>query len=262
MRGWIAAGAVAGALLPVMAGAQTRPGFEIGPELYYHAYREPNLIVQKGAFGGLNGSYTFKGGQAFATLNLIGAVGRVDYHSSGTGRIGGIWNYMGDLRALGGYDIPLSAGVTVSPFAGVGYRVLFDQAGGKVTSTGAAAYDRLSRYLYVPVGFGLTIDGGAWTYKPSAEYDIFIRGTQTSYLSQVGFSGDASNRQRNGYGVRASFLAETASPWGRLSVGPFARYWNIRRSVVTNLTRGGTLFDITEPANNTVEAGLMVKLGF
>src|SRR5229473_765251 len=44
-RGWLVALAW---LVPGAAAAQTLPGWEIGPEAYYYAYREPNLMHQIG----------------------------------------------------------------------------------------------------------------------------------------------------------------------------------------------------------------------
>ena len=239
------------------ATAQVRPGLELGPELYYYSYREPNFVRQSGPFAGLNGSYTAGFGAWFATGNLIGDVGYLDYHSSGTGRLKGIWNFSGDLRGLFGRDLPLSSGVAASPYLGVGYRVLFDKAGGRSTTTGASGYDRLSQYLYLPLGVGLGIASGDWLFRPSVEYDVFLHGMQNSYLSEVGFDADVTNQQRRGYGLRASVLAET----GRLSFGPFLRYWNIENSESAAVSLGGAPAGrVFEPANKTIEAGVTLRL--
>ncbi|HEX6841586.1 MAG TPA: hypothetical protein VF113_08650 [Stellaceae bacterium] len=119
------------------AAGQTRSGFEIGPEIYYYAYREPGFVAQIGPYAGVNGSYTHAIGPWFLTGNVIAGVGYLDYSSSGTGTIHGIWNYTADLRGLVGRDLPLGAWV-VSPYIGFGYRLLFDQAGGRNSTTGAA----------------------------------------------------------------------------------------------------------------------------
>lgn len=250
-------------LISGRAAAQTRSGFEIGPEVYYYAYREPGFIAQTGPYAGVNASYTHTFGDAwFVTANGIAGIGYLDYSSSGSGNIHGIWNYTGDLRGLLGRDLPLG-GVVASPYLGLGYRVLFDQAGGRSSTAGAAGYDRLSQYFYIPFGLTLGIAAGDWLFRPSAEYDLFVHGIQTSYVSEVGFDNDPVNRQKNGYGVRASFLAETLTEWGRIAFGPFFRYWNIRSSKTATLSLGGTAaFTVFEPANNTVEAGATLRWRF
>jgi hypothetical protein len=249
-------------LAPGIAAAQTRSGFEIGPELYYYAYREPSFIAQTGPYAGVNAGYTHTFGPWFVTGNAIAGIGYLDYGSSGTGSIHGIWNYTGDLRGLFGGDLPLG-GWVASPYIGIGYRLLFDQAGGRNSTTGAAGYDRLSQYFYIPLGFSLGIGAGDWVLRPSAEYDLFIHGIQTSYISEVGFDNDPVNQQTHGYGVRAAFLAETLTAWGRIAFGPFFRYWNIGSSETATLSfRGTPAFTVFEPANNTVEAGATLRWRF
>jgi hypothetical protein len=249
-------------LISGAAAAQTRSGFEIGPEIYYYAYREPNFVDQTGPSIGVNGSYTHVSGPWFVTGNAIAGLGYLDYGSSGTGRIHGIWNYTADLRGLVGRDLPLG-GWVASPYIGIGYRLLFDQAGGRNSTTGAAGYDRLSQYFYIPLGFSVGIEAGDWVFRPSAEYDVFIHGIQTSYISEVGFDNDPVNQQTHGYGVRAAFLAETRTEWGDISFGPFFRYWNIGSSETATLAlRGTPAFTVFEPANNTVEAGATLHWRF
>ena len=249
-------------LISGAAAAQTPSGFEIGPEVYSYAYREPNFVAQTGPYVGVNGSYTHSFGPWFVTGNVIAGIGYLDYSSTGTGRIHGIWNYTADLRGLVGRDLPLGAWVA-SPYIGIGYRLLFDQAGGRNSTTGAAGYDRLSQYFYIPLGVSLGIAAGDWVFRPSAEYDLFIHGIQTSYVSEVGFDNDPVNQQTHGYGVRAAFLAETRTSWGNIAFGPFFRYWNIGRSQNATLSLGGTpAFTVFEPANNTVEAGATLRWRF
>jgi hypothetical protein len=263
-----AAGAAIAAVqlsLATHAAAQTRPGFEIGPELYYYQYEEPDFAKLEGAFAAANGSYTFKGDRYFLRLNAILGAGYLDYSSAGTGSYSGTWNYMGDFRALGGGDFTLRDGLIASPSSGLGYRLLFDNSGGTVSSSGARGYDRLSQYLYLPVGitFGIAI-GGGWTLKPNAEFDLLLHGWQTSYLSTADSRlNDPTNDQNHGYGIRADLLAEMPTRFGSLSFGPFVRYWNIRTSDPATITfRGTPVGTGYEPGNHTIEAGGTVKFGF
>src|SRR5712671_8165637 len=100
------------------AAAQTLPGWEIGPEAYYYAYREPNLMHQIGPAVGVNASYTYKVGTAFLTANGIADVGYVNYKSDGTGNLNGKWDFTGDFRLLAGADVMRNDWFGVSPFTG------------------------------------------------------------------------------------------------------------------------------------------------
>jgi hypothetical protein len=249
-------------LVPGVAAAQTLPGWEIGAEGYYYSYREPNLIHQNGPTAGINASYTYKIGTAFLTLNGIGDVGYLNYRSNGTGSLNGIWDLTGDFRLLAGLDLISDDAFAISPFTGIGYRILYDFGNNRTTTTGAASYDRLSQYVYLPVGLGFSFVAGNWILRPSAEYDYLIEGKQISYLSQAGASGDVSNKQTHGYALRATFLAETPTPWGRLAFGPFVRYWNIGESKPAFFTIAGVPFEGIEPHNKTLELGGTLRFRF
>lgn len=258
-KGWLIA---LSWLLPATAAAETLPGFEIGPEAYYYAYREPNFANQIGPYLAANGSYTWTVGSAFLTTNVIGGVGYLNYKSNGTGRLNGKWDFTGDFRVLGGADWLLFDGFYVSPYVGFGYRVLFDQGRDLTTTTGSQAYDRLSQYFYLPIGLGFSVRTGDWVLRPSAEYDLFLNGKQTSYFAALGANGDVTNKQTHGYGARATFLAEAPVSWGRIAFGPFVRYWNIGDSEPKIFTVSGVAFEGTEPHNNTLEAGMTVRFRF
>ncbi|HZS83958.1 MAG TPA: hypothetical protein VFA50_13870 [Stellaceae bacterium] len=250
-------------LAPRPGAAQTPTGLELGLEGYFYSYIEPNFVRQDGPFAGIDARYTWKLGRYFISLDAIAAAGDLNYASNGTGRKADIWNYMGDVRVLAGGDLDLAPAVTASPYSGLGYRLLFDKAGGKVTTTGAVGYDRLSQYLYWPIGVTVGLRFGAWELRPNAEFDYLIRGWQNSYLTEVGFDSDLENAQHHGYGLRGALMAATPTRYGRLSFGPFIRYWNISRSESAAVAVGGapagTAF---EPANHTLEAGLRLSLGF
>jgi hypothetical protein len=261
-KAWRGALAALLSLLPVAATAQTAPGWSIGPDLYYYAYREPNLDFQWGPFGGVDASYTFKYGNWFVTADGDAALGYLDYKSDGTGTINGLWNYKGEFRLLVGGDIRYSGSLFFLPFTGFGYRILFEEGNGRTSSTGAIDYDRLSQYLYVPIGLSSSFVAGNWVLRPSAEYDAFVGGLQISYLSEAGANGNLYNHQSVGYGARASFMMETPMPWGRLAFGPFFRYWNLGMSKTAPIIVGNTVGVAFEPPNNTIEAGLSLRFLF
>jgi len=252
------------------AAAQTRSGFEIGPEIYYYAYREPNFISQIGAFAGVDAQYTVKSDSWFLTLNGNGDLGYLDYKSSTSGRLDGIWNYKAELRALAGRDLllPGAGEVYVSPYTGFGYRLLYEPQSGRTTTLGFSAYDRLSQYFYLPFGVRLGIPAGGWLLRPSVEYDLFLYGLQKSYVSGLAAApgvvaeGDATNRQRSGYGLRGEFLVEAPRMPG-IAFGPFVRWWHVGTSRPTTLAAtGGAVIIATEPNNNTLELGATLHWRF
>jgi hypothetical protein len=263
-RVWMTVLAVLGLSLPASAIAQTLPGWYVGPEAYGYSYREtPSFVDQWGPFAGLDAGYTFKFNRYFVAIQGDANVGYLDYKSSGSGRLNGIWNYKGELRALLGGDIvAVPSSFYISPFAGIGYRILFENQSGRTSTTGAVAYDRLSQYVYIPIGIATSISAGSWTLRPTLEYDFFVGGYQVSYLSQVGFNNDLTNRQTVGYGARASFFADTPTSWGRIGFGPFFRYWNIGQSRTTPIIVGNTFGVAFEPPNQTIEAGLALHFLF
>lgn len=237
-----------------------------GLEAHYQDYREPSLDVEEeGWFGG----FTAAGQLAWQRWQLRGdarlAYGRMDY--TGSGRIDGISDFVFEGRAVLGFVIPVgdSAITQALPYAGYGYRMLYDDLGGHRSTTGAAGYDRISQYHYIPVGVELTLAGpGGWTFKPAAEYDYLVRGYQESRLSEaVAGLSDLNNTQESGYGLRASFMAATVWNGRPVEFGPFVRYWNIDDSDVQPVSfRGVTVGGGYEPANETVEAGVALKIGF
>ena len=132
-------GALAFAILGVAlawpaARAQTRPGFELGPELSYYTYRESG-VNYIGPMVGLQGSWTWNPSILFLRLEATGDVARVDYSSSLTGNTNNIMNLKGEARALIGSDMTLRPGLVLTPYAGIGYRALYDMQGGTDTNS-------------------------------------------------------------------------------------------------------------------------------
>ena len=73
---------------------------------------------------------------------------------------------------------------------------MFDASGGSRTSTGNLGYDRLSQYLYAPIGARIDpVD----KLSIKAQYNFFLIGNQTSYLSTASSAfSDISNEQKGG----------------------------------------------------------------
>jgi hypothetical protein len=236
--------------------------FEIGLEGESYQYREPELDNLIGEGFGLNGTYTANFGKWFLKANVIADFFNLDYSSNGTGSKSGTTDYLQDYRALFGRDFTVSHGTTLSPYLGVGFRVLFD-SDKATTSVGAVGYDRRSEYLYVPLGASFSFHAGKWGLKPSAEYDYFLQGWQTSYTSDDGFDNNLHNTQTAGWGGRAEFMITPPVDFYHFSFGPYLRYWSIHDSNVQTLYLGGVAVATgVEPSNNTTEIGLRANIKF
>lgn len=239
-----------------------RHTFEIGPEISYRRYREPDVMKEKGWMYGLVGSYTYHNKLMFRVEGR-GNWGEVDYYDSGT--VDDIDDYMFEGRGLLGYDFLIAQVHSITPYVGVGYRYLNDDSSGKISTTGALGYERESNYLYSPIGLEVNVQLRNELYiRNLMEFDYFWTGRQKSHLSDVdpGFN-DVKNRQRRGYGLRGyiGFLIVTKKI--DFEAGPFLIYWNIKKSDEEILTYLGIFDDIVfEPKNRTTEIGFKITARF
>jgi hypothetical protein len=134
-------------------------------------------------------------------------------------------------------------------YIGLGYRNLYDHFGFGTTSTGYAGYDRLSQYIYLPVGAYYTTTNGVF----KTQMNLLLRGKQTSYLSQIsGYKNNIQNTQKNGYGFDFSYIPNTAK-WEI-----YWRYWEIGSSdtSASYYSTGALNGYYLEPANKTNEFGM------
>jgi hypothetical protein len=232
-----------------------RPGFEAGAEVYNFRYVEPSIMRDHGVMYGPTAAYTWY----HDALALRGegrlAFGQVNYKSPFSGSMGDINDLALELRGLAGWELHAKE-VTLTPYAGLAYRYLRDDADGKVTSTGDGGYLRESNYFYSPIGVAAMMPlAGKWSFGATVEYDLFWLGRQESDLSDVApFYPSVTNHQDDGFGWRGSLRFVRHYEKHDLVLEPFIRYWHIGTS---NISQGGY-----EPDNRTVEAGLMVAVTF
>jgi hypothetical protein len=257
---------VAVLLLSGTAAAQNvTTSYSFGTEIHRQEYREPSIDVsEKGWFGGLTGDAIVAFGLWQLRIDGRVAYGMMDY--SGSGTEDGIDDYVFEGRVVFGRVIPLGPGGNrITPYAGYGYRVLYDTLGGHTTSSGAVGYDRLSQYHYIPIGIeaGFRLNQN-WAIKPTVEFDWLIQGTQDSYLSRaIAGLSDLHNTQDSGWGVRGSIMFQTSVRGTAIEFGPFVRYWDIDQSNTEGVSfQGVTVGGGFEPANHTIEAGAALKVLF
>ncbi len=231
--------------------------FELGPEISYITYKEPDVMKEKGMMYGLVGSYTYHN-KLMLKGEGKGSLGKVDYSNSG--EINNITDYMLEFRGLGGYDFPIFKGSMITPYIGIGYRYLNDDMSGKISSTGAFGYERESNYIYSPIGIDfITPLGNSWSMGVRGEYDLFWWGKQKSHLGYVPGYYDIENDQEKGYGCRGSIRLQKKSEKIDFLIEPFIKYWNIKESQIT-VDPAGTGW--VEPKNNSTEVGVMLGVKF
>lgn len=248
----------------------------IAPDVYCFEYEEPGLMREKGLFYGAHLDYMYlmrpdpedpktpfgeRVKKFFIGVESRFAAGRVDYESNGTGSIDDVSDYAIEVRGIYGFEWAIFKSMSVSPYFGLGYRYLNDDSGGRQTTTGHLGYERESNYLYLPLGarlslpiFKKTLIGGA------VEFDVFLSGKQRSHLGDV-ISGYevVENRQKSGYGGRASVFIRQEFKAVDIFVEPYIRYWDIDDSEIT--VGSGSIAWI-EPENHTIEAGLKLGVRF
>jgi hypothetical protein len=239
-----------------------RHSFVVAPEISYIKYEEPGLMEETGMMYGISGSYAFHD-RVMLKAEAKFAVGLLDYDGRTWGgtplSISGIPNYMWEFRGLVGYDFNARP-VVISPYLGLGYRWLQDNAQEK----SASGYRRESNYFYIPIGVeALVVLGNGWSVGANVEYDVFVWGKQKSYLSDfsAGFS-DAENDQSSGYGVRGSISIAKKGEKVGFMIEPYIKYWNIKESDVDRVTFYGTPRFVVEPDNNSTEIGCRFAVTF
>ncbi|OPY06882.1 MAG: hypothetical protein A4E67_01332 [Syntrophaceae bacterium PtaB.Bin038] len=233
----------------------------VGLEAFHKEYKEPDVMNEKGMMFGVGLAYTYRD-RAMFKASLLLAYGEVDYENSGT--LDGIPDRHVELRGLVGYDVAVDPTFVVTPYIGLGYRFLRNDAAGMITSIGARGYNRESNYFYSPVGIAVVkILPGGWTLSAEAEFDYLWYGKQYSDLSDANpLFPDISNEQDRGYGIRGAVRIEKKLTASSVFFEPFVRYWHISQSDDAIFSAGGTLYRGYEPENSTTEIGAAVGLAF
>ena len=233
-------GALAEITLPEYSG-------ELGAEVSYIKYEEPDVMEETGMMYGIVGSIAYHkaimlkadGKWSWGTVDYDGAL------NDGTAyTVNNIDDYMLEFRGLAGYDFSVSETMMITPYVGFGYRYLNDGLDKDV-----AGYERESNYYYSPIGVEVIKElTKGWSIGGTVEYDYFWKGVQKSHLEDLSASlNTLENDQEEGYGVRGSIKILKEGKDNDYLVEPFIRYWNIKQS---NINDGGF-----EPKNNSFEIG-------
>ena len=244
--------------LPLTTTSGSELGLQISDYKYEEQFNGAFLMSNAGTKWGFTGSYTQTVGNGwYWSGDARFALGEVKY--TGTGTKEGNPDLLFDGRLIGGKDFARGK-YLLSPYAGLGYRMLYNDLRG-LTSSGAAGYRRTSRYIYLPLGLTHRFrwDDQA-RVSTSVEYNYFLEGKQQSFLSDSNSqSNDPVNTQKNGYGIRLVSSYETMS-W---SLGLFYQFWSLKDSDRSALTAAGVPVGyVIEPQNTSTEVGIQLKYRF
>ena len=167
---------------------------------------------------------------------------KYDYWSTRTGTLNDVENFVYNIRGL--YGVQLTDKLMLK--SGFGYRYLLDQDDGRLTTTGAAGYDRIQEYKYIPIIAELIAPIGSINGKLKLEYDHVFWGENESKLS----AGTKKFRNDDGYMVKASYQI----PYEGFYLEPYYEFQSIEESTVTASSQ--------EPSNTTDEFGIKLTKKF
>lgn len=193
--------------------------------------------------------------EGYATIIL----GDVDYESSSTGSASGEYNMIMVLENNLNYC--LSNAVCMN--MGYGFRYLNNDSTQLVTTTGSFGYKRENYLHFMPVGIKLDRAIGnhyIGSMQLRSKYYVFLDGRQVSHFEQFGCESDLKNRQNSGYGFEASMRFYNRDK--RWYYGGQFQYWDIEASDSIRFTCIGANPAVSEPANTTTMAGVMVGYRF
>lgn len=261
----------------------------LGIESGTYKYREPHLdypISDKGDKLGVSVEWVGRhilaasglsdeSDKSFATFELRYITGKVDYTGflmDGTPHVTKgekDWYIEGRITLGEVYD--LGGNFEIWPYLGFGYRYLVND-GSKVDP---AAYKRISKYMYVPIGAKLSKSfSNGVSFTLTGEFDWFLSGEQASALGHLIPEIESRyiyNSQNRGVGCRFGLKAEVPlSKKLGFFVEPYYRFWKIQNSELGTSdvhVSGNTQWwyyniPLYEPFNTTREAGIRAGIYF
>ena len=260
--------AFAAALTAAEASAQATDGLELGLQAFAYDYEETfegGSVGDEGRFGGFTVEYGRRLGRLSFDARFRYGEGRVDYSASDGARLDDVQQSSGQLELLAGWPLAASPTLTVTPYLGLGSRVLLDESGGRETAEGLQGYDREVAYAYVPLGAAVRFarqNGGALVLH--GQVNLLAGGHVESDFRPLDPGAPLLETELDGgHGLEFGASLQTPFRGGRIGFGPFIRYWDIdpSNSVVFRDEDLGVI-EFFEPANRTLELGVKLTYGF
>ncbi|MBO5910973.1 MAG: hypothetical protein J6Q05_02100 [Elusimicrobiaceae bacterium] len=269
--------------LPALA-QDKKHNWEIAYEHSKYTYKEPHMANPIKDYGHKNGvsikylqrSVLTPGDvtdsdHSFAALDFRYMSGDVTYKgwlkNLDTGEVtpnseSGIKDYYFEASLKIGAVYRLADPLDIWPYLGLGWRQLRNHS-----EKGIGGYQRTSTYIYLPLGTNLRCKvSDTVSFTLNGQFDVLLHGNQYSRMSDVWDGDDSSNRQNQGYGIRASVRGDVNLGKVGLFIEPFWRYWHIQNSNEEWFYEGGDptkpVLSLVEPFNTTSEWGIRAGITF
>jgi hypothetical protein len=248
-------------------------GLSVGLETVTVSYQEPGIMSESGAFSGfdvgydlaLSGGYSFhfEGEYLTGQVNYDGSVSSYDAETqitTVTPMTSGGNDSLANFRATFVNEQVFTRMTKVSYYLGTAYRDLFDKI------DGVGSYRRNIDYIYLPTGATFTFaPNDHWSFSQTNEFDIFLTGSATSYLSDANSNDpNVTNKQNGGYGFRISASAKRDFEKYALRLQSYLQYWQIDASQSVRATlqqqRGPVEETLIEPSNRSTMYGINLSV--
>jgi len=217
----------------------------------YYQYKEPGVMKITGPSLSLDldYQYTYTNNIVLMLNSDFGFVygkydGSLDDKTKTPVTINGSNSFILGISPRLGYQYLPKYSFKLLQFIGLGYRYLHNDS-----SHHPNGYLRKSNYFYLSVGFIFEYEYQQWLWQSTIEFNNLIQGIQYS-----GRDGGVTNKQDSGFGIKGNILMGRNTGHVTWLLGPYIKYWNIKDSDVVS--------GLIEPANNTLDIGLMLRFIF
>lgn len=234
-------------------------GVFIGAEMNYKYFINKKIL--------LSPSIQYRYGMLKYKSDYYKIIGRL----TETITISGVKDHLLQLECPLGYSFSFSK-CRFIPEIGLGYRYLYDNQCdgdaklGGVTVSNLQNSIRFSQYIYIPIGGEIVYDLSRGSFVSFfAQYNYFIRGKQTTLLSERSdIYNDLVSAQKSGFGLKSNVKFEYRLDSGKsVFVRPFLELWDIGKSESTDPTKDPEIEEMWyEPDNTTTNLGFCLGVVF
>ena len=249
----------------------TRPyefkGLSVGVVSGYIDYKEPGYMREYGQLYGLNVGYSVLDETTTLAFNVEGQLvaGRLLYDGADVNLDTGVTtpktsptdDYIYNIRGTIGTYREINSLFAITPYAGLGVRVLNDKI------IGSGSYNRNVSYIYLPIGVmfaGWFND--SWSYSLAGDLDFVVFGTVISKFSDVNPSNPDITNHNRGTGARLQTSIRRNFSRFAIHAGVFYQKWKMDQSDGVSVTINNKPGSLIEPTNESDFAGLDIGMDF
>jgi len=231
----------------------------------YYGSPAGSINTHTNYYGGTAG-YTYRTNQHnFFSIDGYLARGLQSFNAS-YGAVDNMPSYEGEVRLTAGRDYDMHENGWVSPYLGLGGRLLRQDGDNYYTSLGVPLFDIRSLQLYAPIGatWHMLLPGSI-TMANTLEFDPLLLGDVDLRYQNSGAGADSQVKQKifQGFGIRGEAMFGVPVADMTIEAGPFARYWNINDSAINALScSGNTCYGPYEHFNTDLQFGLSTRVSF